>query len=125
MPNEKKFLDAAGVTHLVSILDDYPNNEILGTVIDSIQDEMDNLILIQTTQPTESDNKIWINNSSSNSSIMSHNFSSHLKLMLLVYSTSFVIIITLYYFFGIFSYFKQVLIMKLQYFCTCNQDYSF
>lgn len=37
----KKFLDAEGVTYLASLLDNYPNNEILGTVIDAIQDALD------------------------------------------------------------------------------------
>ena len=36
----KKFLDAEGVTYLASLLDNYPNNEILGTVIDAIQDAL-------------------------------------------------------------------------------------
>lgn len=41
MPNQKKFLDAAGVTHLVQLLDNYPDNNILGTVITSIQEVLD------------------------------------------------------------------------------------
>lgn len=39
--NTKKFLDVEGVKHLVKLLDNYPNNQILGTVIDSIQEELD------------------------------------------------------------------------------------
>lgn len=39
--NQKKFLDASGVTHLAKMLDNYPDNEILGTVIDSIQGELE------------------------------------------------------------------------------------
>ena len=39
--NTKKFLDTEGVKHLVRLLDNYPNNQILGTVIDSIQEELD------------------------------------------------------------------------------------
>ena len=39
--NTKKFLDTEGVKHLVKLLDNYPNNQILGTVIDSIQEELD------------------------------------------------------------------------------------
>ena len=38
MPDTKKFLDADGVTYLARLLDNYPNNELLGTVIDSIGD---------------------------------------------------------------------------------------
>lgn len=37
----KKFLDANGVTYLASLLDNYPDNEILGTVISAIQDALD------------------------------------------------------------------------------------
>lgn len=37
---EKKFLDAEGVTHLVKLLDEYPNNQILGSVIDAIEGEL-------------------------------------------------------------------------------------
>lgn len=37
---EKKFLDAEGITHLVRLLDEYPNNQVLGTVIDAIEDEL-------------------------------------------------------------------------------------
>lgn len=37
----KKYLDAKGVEHLLSLLDNYPNNELLGTVIDAISDELD------------------------------------------------------------------------------------
>lgn len=37
----KKFLDANGVAHLGEILDEYPNNQILATVIDAISDELD------------------------------------------------------------------------------------
>lgn len=38
---DKKFLDAAGITHLVGLLDEYPNNQVLGTVIDAIEGELD------------------------------------------------------------------------------------
>ena len=37
----KKFLDANGVAYLASLLDNYPDNEILGTVINAIQEELD------------------------------------------------------------------------------------
>lgn len=37
----KKFLDANGVAYLVQLLDNYPDNEILGTVINAIQDALD------------------------------------------------------------------------------------
>ena len=37
----KKFLDADGVAYLASLLDNYPDNEILGTVISAIQDALD------------------------------------------------------------------------------------
>ena len=36
----KKFLDANGVAYLASLLDNYPDNEILGTVIDAIQEAL-------------------------------------------------------------------------------------
>ena len=44
MPATKKFLDAAGVTYLAALLDNYPNNEILGTVITAIQDALDDKV---------------------------------------------------------------------------------
>lgn len=37
----KKFLDINGVQYLASLLNDYPNNEILGTVIDAMQEALD------------------------------------------------------------------------------------
>ena len=37
----KKFLDASGVAYLAGLLDNYPNNEILGTVINAIQEALD------------------------------------------------------------------------------------
>ena len=37
----KKFLDADGVAYLASLLDNYPDNEVLGTVINAIQDALD------------------------------------------------------------------------------------
>lgn len=37
----KKFLDANGVAYLASLLDNYPDNEILGTVINAIQEALD------------------------------------------------------------------------------------
>lgn len=37
----KKFLDANGVAYLASLLDNYPDNEVLGTVINAIQDALD------------------------------------------------------------------------------------
>lgn len=37
----KKFLDQNGVAYLVSLLNNYPDNQILGTVIDAIQDSLD------------------------------------------------------------------------------------
>ena len=37
----KKFLDANGVAYLASLLDNYPNNEILGSVIDAIQEALE------------------------------------------------------------------------------------
>ena len=36
----KKFLDANGVAYLASLLDNYPDNELLATVIDAIQDAL-------------------------------------------------------------------------------------
>lgn len=41
LPNVKKFLDANGVNYLASLLDNYPDNEILGTVITAIQEALD------------------------------------------------------------------------------------
>lgn len=37
----KKFLDANGVAYLASLLDNYPDNDILGTVISAIQEALD------------------------------------------------------------------------------------
>lgn len=37
----KKFLDANGLTYFAQLLDNYPNNEILATVIDAISAELD------------------------------------------------------------------------------------
>lgn len=37
----KKFLDASGVAYLASLLDNYPDNGILGTVINAIQEALD------------------------------------------------------------------------------------
>ena len=39
--NIKKFLDSQGIEHFTQLLNNYPNNEILSTVIDAIQDELD------------------------------------------------------------------------------------
>lgn len=41
MPNTKKFLDSNGVAYLASLLDNYPDNEILSTVIGAIQEALD------------------------------------------------------------------------------------
>ena len=41
MTNNKKFLDANGLSYFAQILDNYPSNEILGTVIDAIGDALD------------------------------------------------------------------------------------
>ena len=38
---DKKFLDAEGITHLVRLLDEYPNNQVLGSVIDAIEGELE------------------------------------------------------------------------------------
>lgn len=40
----KKFLDANGVTYLAQLLNNYPNNEVLGAVIDAIGEELDNKV---------------------------------------------------------------------------------
>ena len=37
MPATKKFLDANGLAYFAQILDNYPDNDILSTVIDAIQ----------------------------------------------------------------------------------------
>jgi len=42
----KKFLDANGVTHLISLLDNYPDNALLGSVIDAIEEELDSKVSI-------------------------------------------------------------------------------
>ena len=39
--NQKKFLDYDGLIHLLKKFDDYPTNDILGTVIDSIGTAID------------------------------------------------------------------------------------
>lgn len=36
----KKFLDANGVAYLASLLDNYPDNDLLATVIDAIQEAL-------------------------------------------------------------------------------------
>ena len=38
MANPKKFLDQEGLTHLMQKFQDYPNNEILGVVINAIDE---------------------------------------------------------------------------------------
>ena len=37
----KKFLDSQGLAYFAQKLDDYPNNEILATVINAIQEALD------------------------------------------------------------------------------------
>lgn len=37
----KKFLDADGLTYFASLLNNYPDNEVLGVVINAIQDALD------------------------------------------------------------------------------------
>lgn len=37
----KKFLDANGLTYFAQLLNNYPNNEILATVINAIGEELD------------------------------------------------------------------------------------
>lgn len=53
MPNEKKFLDANGLTYFSTILNNYPNNEVLGAVINAIDSELStkapNELATQTT----------------------------------------------------------------------------
>ena len=39
--NTKKYLDEEGLKQVVRLLDEYPDNQILGTVIDEIQGELD------------------------------------------------------------------------------------
>lgn len=39
--NTKKYLDEEGLKQVVRLLDEYPDNQILGTVIDEIQSELD------------------------------------------------------------------------------------
>ena len=39
--NNKKFLDANGVTQIVGLLDDYATNETLSAVVNSVQTALD------------------------------------------------------------------------------------
>ena len=39
--NQKKFLDSAGLTYFAQLLDNYPDNEVLASVIDAISDALD------------------------------------------------------------------------------------
>ena len=60
----KKFLDANGITHLVSLLDNYPDNTILSTVIDSIDEQKQDLLTfdnvpIENSQNPVTSNGIW------------------------------------------------------------------
>jgi hypothetical protein len=38
----KKYLDEVGLAYLINMLDNYPDNELLATVISAIQDALDN-----------------------------------------------------------------------------------
>jgi len=39
--NQKKFLDSAGLTYFAQLLNNYPDNEVLASVIDAISDALD------------------------------------------------------------------------------------
>jgi len=41
MPATKKYLDANGLTYFAQLLNNYPNNEVLGVVINAIEDALD------------------------------------------------------------------------------------
>ena len=45
----KKYLDEVGVAYLINLLNDYPDNEILATLIDAIQDGLDEKVNIATS----------------------------------------------------------------------------
>lgn len=40
MPNQKKFLDSTGLTYFAEKLNNYPTNEVLGAVINAIDNEI-------------------------------------------------------------------------------------
>lgn len=40
-PAQKKFLDFTGLSHFAQKLNDYPDNTVIASVIDGIQDELD------------------------------------------------------------------------------------
>ena len=46
---QKKYLDEVGVAYLINLLNDYPDNEILATLIDAIQDGLDEKVNIATS----------------------------------------------------------------------------
>ena len=45
----KKYLDEIGLAYLIRMLDDYPDNEILATLIDAMQDGLDEKVNITTS----------------------------------------------------------------------------
>ena len=46
---QKKYLDEVGLAYLISMLDDYPDNEILATLIDAMQDGLDEKVNVTTS----------------------------------------------------------------------------
>ena len=48
--NQKKFVDAEGLKHFAQVLNNYPDNEIIGTVVEAIGEELEGKVL----GPTES-----------------------------------------------------------------------
>lgn len=49
---QKKFVDAEGLKHFAQVLNNYPDNEIISTVIDAIGEELENKV----TGPNSSTN---------------------------------------------------------------------
>ena len=49
---QKKFVDAEGLKHFAQVLNNYPDNEVISTVIDAIGEELENKI----TGPSSSTN---------------------------------------------------------------------
>ena len=45
----KKYLDEVGVAYLINLLNDYPDNEILATLIDAMQDGLDEKVNLETS----------------------------------------------------------------------------
>lgn len=57
----KKFLDQNGLEYFAAKLNDYPTNEILGVVIDAIQDALDEKVDISTLNNADYQNSTQVN----------------------------------------------------------------